>query len=348
MELSHFLKKENNNLDLIRIILACFVIIGHAPILNGGSPTWLDPIAAFFPFTYSGALAVKLFFFISGLVVSNSLLNNKSVIYFIISRFFRLIPALLFVLLCSVFVVGLFVTNEPLHDYFSHLNHFQYIRDNISFYPNYILPGVFTGNIYGNVVNGSLWSLRYEVGCYIAMLGFFLLLANKNKYYLNIPIALIILDSFLPSSILFTWLGNNPEINLLPVSFAYGAFFAVNVEKLTIDFKIVLGSFLIYYIFNNVHFTQVIFILTSCNTLLYLASTKFVLKLKPRLDISYGIYLWGFLVQQIIYHILGHLYVGMHCIIALFFSIVLAIITHIIIEKPFIKIGRKCITYIQG
>lgn len=293
MKIADFLKRENNNLDLVRIILSIFVIIGHSPILNGSSKYWIDPIGHFFNFTYSGALAVKLFFFISGLVVTNSVLNNNSPVHFIVSRSFRVLPALFFVLIVSVFVFGPLLTSLQLNEYFSNLDHFRYIVNNITFKTDYFLPGVFDTNLYQNAVNGSLWSLRYEIGCYVTLFSLFLILSNKSKYYLNIPIAIIIIDTMLPTRVVFNWLGDNPELYLLPAAFAYGAFFAVNVEKIRMNFNVVLGSYLIYYIFSNTNFAQLIFTLASCNALIYLASNKIFLKLKPKVDISYGIYLWG-------------------------------------------------------
>ncbi len=347
MNIAFILNKNNNNLDLIRIFLACLVIVGHSPILNGGSDFWIDPIGEFFSFTYSGALAVKIFFFVSGLLVTSSWLNNRSTLYFVVSRFFRLMPALLFVLLITVFVFGPIVTTLPWKEYFSNLDNFRYIWKNLIFSTDYSLPGLFAENPYKNAVNGSLWSLNTEVACYIVLLGTCLLLGNKNKYYLNIPIAIIIIDSFLPSRIFLNFLGDNPELNLLPASFALGALYAVNADKLVMNFKIVLGFFLLYYAFSNAAFAQLIFVFASCNLALYLASTKFVIKLKPKKDISYGIYLWGFLVQQTIVHYTGNIYVGLHCLLAIVMSILLALLTNILVEKPFINLGKSTINSIR-
>lgn len=157
---------------------------------------------------------------------------------------------------------------------------------------------------------------------------------------MNIPIAIIILDTLLPSRVIFNWLGDNPEAYLLPASFAFGAFFAVNLDKLKINLGIVLGSFLLYHIFKYTNYAQLILVFSSGLTVIYLASNRFILRLKPKLDISYGIYLWGFLVQQTIYHFLGHIYVGYHCLLALVICILLALLSHVIIERPFIKLGK--------
>lgn len=340
MKISNLLDRENNNLDLIRIVLACFVIIGHSPTLNGPSDFWVDPIGHFFQFTYSGALAVKLFFFISGLVVTNSIIKQRDPIQFVISRFFRVFPALLFVLLITVFIVGPIVTDMELKEYFSSLDQFHYIQNNIMLKTEYTLPGLFNGNLYKGAVNGSLWSLTFEAGCYIALLGFFLLLKDAEKKYWNCVIAIIVIDTFLPHRIIFGWLGDNPEINLLPISFALGAFFAINADKIEINLSMVFGMMLIFYLFDKTDFAQTILVITSCIILLYVASNTLVLKLKPAYDVSYGVYLWGFLIQQTIYHFLGHVYVGLHAFLAIACSLILALVTNILVERPFIALGK--------
>ena len=330
----------------MRIVLASLVIVGHSPTLNGASPLWVDPISQFFPFTYSGAIAVKIFFFISGLVVTNSYLNNRSPIHFIISRSFRLMFPLLFLLLITVFVFGPLLTTLSVNDYFNS-DPFKYIWNNIGFNTDYSLSGVFQYNIYPLAVNGSLWTLAYEIACYIILLGVLLILSDKNKYYLNIPIILIIIDGFLPTKFIFNWPGDSPEANLLPASFAYGVFFAVNAEKIKMNFGVVLGSFLIFHIFSTTTHAQLIFIFACCNLIVYLAQTPFILKLKPKYDFSYGIYLWGFLIQQVTYNYLGHLYVGLHCLISLTASILIALISSIFIEKPFINLGKQTISFLN-
>ncbi|MFV5698711.1 acyltransferase family protein [Flavobacterium sp. ZT3R17] len=349
MKISQFLNKDNNNLDLARIILACLVIVGHSEAINGSGIYWIDPIEHFFKFTYSGAFAVKLFFFISGLVVTNSYLSKKSAIYFVISRIFRIIPALLFVLLVTVFIFGLALTKFEVLDYLSKLDYLIYIRRNLVFYSYYLLPGVFNENLYPNIVNGSFWSLRYEVACYIVLLILFIILGKRNKYYIIIiiiPIVLIFIDTLLPTRFLLSFIDNNPEKYLLPISFAYGAFLAVLSDKVMIGIYTVIFSILAFIAFKNTSFADFVFLFASCNILVYLSSRSFVLKLKPKYDISYGIYLWGFLIQQTIVHYLGHIYIGFHCVIAIIISVLLALLTFVFIEKPFIKKGKFVIDYI--
>jgi peptidoglycan/LPS O-acetylase OafA/YrhL len=347
MKLSLILNRENNNLDLIRVVLACLVIVGHAPILNGVGDIWVDPFVYFFKFTYSAALAVKLFFFISGLVVTNSLITKKSATHFVVSRVFRLIPALFFVLIITVFVFGPALTTLPSGDYFSNLDHLKYIFNNLVFKTEYYLPGMFAANVYPSTVNGSLWSLTYEVGCYIGLLGTFLVLQGRHVKYWKYFFLVILADTLLPNRIIFAWLGANPDFYLLPVIFSFGAFCAIYAHKITVDLKLLAGMCLICFLFKNTTYAQISFMLAACITVLYISSNKYVLRLKPRYDISYGVYLWGFLIQQTLFQYFGHIAVGMHCLLAIIISMALGLITHIFIEKPFMDIGKHVYKVIQ-
>jgi peptidoglycan/LPS O-acetylase OafA/YrhL len=341
MLVSAILKKNNNNLNLLRLILASMVIIGHSPTLNGKSDHWSDPIGAFFNFTYSAGLAVNIFFFISGLVVTNSLIINKNPGQFLIARFFRIVPAYIIVLFTTVFIIGPLVTSLSMNDYFNNVQIYIYIKQNLLFNIIYDLPGVFISNPYSAVVNGSLWTLTYEVGCYIVLFLLYLILRNKRKLIYNIIILLIIIEGFSPVKIIFPWLINNPEINLLPASFAFGCFFALNADEIKIDIFSVIAMVFLYYIFSNSPYIRLIFILMSCIIVLYLSYLPLVNRFKPKYDISYGVYLWGFVIQQTVYHFTGHIYVGFHCLFSLIISMILALLTHFIIEKAGIQLGKE-------
>lgn len=294
MNVADILYKYNNNLDLIRILLASLVIVGHSPYLNGADGFWVDPVGYFFSFTYSGALAVKLFFFISGLVVTNSYLVKRDAVYFIISRSFRIIPALLAVLMVAVFVLGPMVTSLPVPDYFSNPGIFEYFRRNLVFATSYFLPGVFEDNIYRAAVNGSLWSLRYEMGCYIVLLAGFVLLQKRSKYWLNIPIVLLMADAFFPFGLAYRFLGENTEINLLPFSFALGAFFAVNAPKIRITVFSGIAGFALAIGFRFTAFAEIALVAGCCLLLVFISANKQFLRLRPKHDISYGIIFGAF------------------------------------------------------
>jgi peptidoglycan/LPS O-acetylase OafA/YrhL len=343
--LNIILNKENNNLDLVRILLAIFVIVGHSYALNGPGDSWIDPIRHFYPNTNSGPVAVKCFLFISGLVITNSILSNRNIIYFIVSRLFRIVPSLFFLLLVTVFIFGPLLSTDPL--YWHHLEGFKYISNNLFFYTYHYLPGVFEKNIYPKVVNGSLWSLRFEVGCYFFLLLNLIILRKNSKYFLLLPILIVIFDTMSPTRHVFSFIDDNSDKYLLPFFFSFGALYAIYSKKININ-KITPVFFLLFLFITDSFLSEVLLSLSLCNLFLFFSKNKFFLKLKPRYDISYGIYLWGFLIQQSIYDYFGHLNIALHCFLSLLITMPLALLTHLVIEKPFILIGKKVFIYLNN
>ncbi len=341
MKVSYLLNKDNNNLNLIRLILASMVIIGHSAILNGSSTYWVDPIIYLFPFAASGPWAVNLFFFISGLVVTNSLISNRKPLQFIVARIFRIIPAFAFVVIFSALIIGPIVSTNTVKQYFDNSTVSSYITQNLMFKGYYNLPGVFVTNFFRNAVNGSLWTLAYEMSCYVILLGIFLIIRNREKLFYNIIIGLIILEGFSTNKFIFNWIGTNSEINLLPAAFALGSFFAVNADDISIDKFSVIGVFLICFFFRNSTHVNLFFNIACSVTVLYVSANKYFNLYRPKYDVSFGVYLWGFVVQQTLFHYTGRIYTGWHCIFSILISIALAYITHFLIERPGINLGKK-------
>ncbi|MDO8344627.1 MAG: acyltransferase family protein [Cellvibrio sp.] len=73
MYLNQLLLSQNNSLDLFRVVAALLVIYGHAPVFVADSNA-TDLVVILLGFDYSAALAVKFFFMLSGLLVTQSLL----------------------------------------------------------------------------------------------------------------------------------------------------------------------------------------------------------------------------------------------------------------------------------
>lgn len=177
MLLSEFLKRNNNNLDLIRLFLALIVIYGHVPAFKGVSPGYVDFATRVFPFTYSGALAVKSFFLISGLLVTNSILTKRNYKTYIVSRVFRIYPALVFAS-CIIILACSFIFNLSGHEFIS--SSLKYIKGVFLMNLKYSLAGVsFCGpdspTLHCNNVNGSIWTIPIEIKMYLTLLAVYFL-----------------------------------------------------------------------------------------------------------------------------------------------------------------------------
>ncbi len=337
MKIKEFLLKGNNNLDLLRVVCATMVIIGHSYRLNFQQGQE-DVIRMLTGFTYSGALAVKLFFFISGMLVTDSILKRGSIPVFIVSRLFRIMPALLVLLLLSAFVIGPIVSEFPLPVYFRSLEPYKYIASNIVFLTSYFLPGVFLHNDAVGTVNGSLWSLRLEIRCYIFLLLSFALVKTR-KYAFNILILFVFIDAVFNLQIIGH--GDSPEHRLLPVTFAFGALMAVNKERIPISIPIALSLIIFTALLWKTQFNELMFTFSCCYLSLLFCKNKYVMKFKLRYDISYGIYLWGWLVQQMLFLFAGRQNVYLFMVEAIIISCILGYLSYILIEKPAMNIGKN-------
>ena len=130
MQLTKILNRDSNNLDIFRVIASCMVVYGHAYAISPQIGQ-RDLVGALLGFDYSGSLGVKIFFFLSGLVVTNTLLENRNPVQFAIARCFRIWPALLFTVFICAFVLGPILTNSPLTEYFSNPATYQYVYKNL-------------------------------------------------------------------------------------------------------------------------------------------------------------------------------------------------------------------------
>ena len=162
----------DNNFNLIRIVAACWVLVSHAyPIALGNGA--VEPLDSILQMSL-GTLGVLTFFVISGFFISQSFDRRRGELDFWIARCLRIFPALVFVLLLTVFALGPFFTTARLHSYFSEWATVTYIPRNLSLkWLQYDLPGVFASNPYPATINGSLWTLFYEAACYfmVALIG---------------------------------------------------------------------------------------------------------------------------------------------------------------------------------
>src|ERR1700686_856218 len=100
--------------DRIRLAAAMVVVAHHS--------WWgVEDLAYWYSvgFVHCGLLAVIVFFCISGFLVTPGLVRSGDVIKFGAHRMLRIFPALVVVVIASMFVLGPILTNYSMVDYFS-------------------------------------------------------------------------------------------------------------------------------------------------------------------------------------------------------------------------------------
>jgi peptidoglycan/LPS O-acetylase OafA/YrhL len=171
--LGDYVAGRDNNFNLLRFVAAAMVMVTHSFEL-AGRPTGHDPMVRLLGVP-SSFVAVNTFFVISGFLVAGSYLRNRNPITYLCSRFLRIYPGLLVAVAFGALVVGGAFTSLDARAYLSSRQVWEYvcvnslvIADKIQL--RYALPEVFVSNAVAGNVNGSLWTLPYEVWLYIVLL----------------------------------------------------------------------------------------------------------------------------------------------------------------------------------
>lgn len=329
--------RDNNNLDLIRLLASISVIVYHSFALN---PQWgiVDPVKDIFGYVTTGGLAVKIFFFISGLLVTNSLLSRKSIFQFIISRALRVFPGLAFVVIITAFVIGPIFTTLPIPEYFKSNQPILYVLKNMILETQYFLPGVFEKNKYG--VNGSLWTIHYEVLAYIFLALLYFIGLGKTRWLSSLLCIVVIAEPFMPyKGVLFASSDNN-AIYLLAPCFALGSLLAINKNHYKNNSYIPVLLFITQFAFESEAVASLLMCLSVCLIMLHISSMQTFIKLKIKHDISYGVYLWGFPIQQIISQNFNANFI-INIIASILLSISIALCSWFFVEKPSLKLSKK-------
>lgn len=345
------LSRSSNNFDLLRLLAASFVLIGHSPLILTTRPLAWDPSSILFsiPIHYFGVL---IFFIISGFLVSKSWESKKSIVDFLAGRVLRIFPALICVVLLSVFVLGPLLTTLPLADYFSSEITHKYLQDISLYRMYYYLPGVFESNPIGSSINGSLWTLPYEFTCYLFLMILGLLTVLKNKWA---SLALLLISTV--AYILFTREINRIVIPIIGIDFEH--FFSLFLYFFS-------GA--VYYQFRSLipfNFIGLILcaVVTTLIKLRYIPDLLhvftlpylvlfFVFSNKLKLhnagkygDFSYGIYLYAFPVQQlIVYFHTKELNIAYMILLSFLFTLPLAVLSWKFVERPALSLRKR---YIQ-
>lgn len=158
----------DNNLNLVRVVAAMLVLVSHAFVLASGHPAdepWLARLG-----TTPGGIAVGVFFVVSGFLVTGSLDRSRSLRRFAAARVLRIYPALWLSLLLTLGLVGLGFTALSPGQFLRDPQTWRWFgRNALMLTGDGALPGAFAQVPFAGAVNGSLWTLRWELRLYLLL-----------------------------------------------------------------------------------------------------------------------------------------------------------------------------------
>lgn len=223
--------------------------------------------------------------------------------------------------------------------YFSDPDVYGYVWRNMALVrPQYGLPGVFRDLPLPHVINGSLWTLFYEVACYLGVLLVGLLGLLRRRGLMALAMAVFLLGctvSFLPAIDTAMparlWAMRN-----LALPFAVGTAFYVWRDEVPLGWLGLPVAFAAMLLLNEVQ-------LQRMGVTLFLCYAVFVLAYLPggpihaynRLgDYSYGIYIYAFPMQQLVMFLIAPLSPLQNMALAFPLTLVLAILSWHLVERP--------------
>lgn len=330
--------KGDNCFDFLRYFFAVFLIVAHYFTLANietSFQTW-------------GMMRVKAFFIISGFLVFYSFINKPDIGLYIDKRVRRILPPYILVVF-SCFILGAFITNLSIVNYFTSVDTYKYLLANFSFM-NFIepsLPGVFDTSIMNNsAVNGSLWTMKVEIMFYFSVPIVYYFMKRYNKLYviLFIMIFAFAYESFF--TFLFEKTGDNfyliikKQIGSQFKYFYSGTLILLYFDRfikcvkylfpISILIYMYKDSFFVFYLLEPLSFATIII---GCAY-----SLRFLNFFRKYDNISYGMYLFHYpIIQCFVFYGYTEQYPVMSFIAVFCLTIFISIISWKFIEKPIIK-----------
>lgn len=349
----NWINSRNNNLNFVRFLLSVMVLYTHSFALYYGSSS-AEPLIKY-GFTL-GTLAVDCFFIISGFLIVRSMFFTSSLKSFAFSRILRIYPALFVMSFITIFIVGPLVTSSTISSYFLESNTWIYFFRNcaVVFNMSFQLPGVFLNLPYKSIVNGSVWTLPYEIRLYVLIfvVGFFYnyfkgkvsgFFSDKNIFYrliisLSFILSVIMYIGFIHSpylskmfhltmfffagSLIFVW-SNSKHYSIVLLIILCVVLFTLNLASLSCYSVIIVASALFIFFFS------------------YLLPVKYIPSFFCKNDVSYGMYIYAFLVQQLVLYNIPDVSFILFITASFFITFIVSVISWFLIEKYFLSIKRN-------
>lgn len=302
---------------------------------------------------YFPVFGVDIFFAISGYLVSDSWINDPSLPRYLLKRSLRIFPALIVVVLLTTFVVGPAVSNLSLSQYFSSPSTYFYLC-NIRLFVVYWLPGVFGNNPY-HAVNGCLWTLPVEFSMYLFTPVFFTLVRKHRAIALAAAtvifgVVAIYLKLFYRGPQIAVYGTGVMSALLKSCFFTGGAMLRVVRNSFEPNLKWSLPAIILVVLLSTMFgglmaapiYVAAAFIL-PCSVLALANCTWLPFqKIGRHGDFSYGIYLYGFPIQQIIAsHFIGRISVVEAIMLAFLIIPPIAFLSWKFVENPTLKLKPR-------
>lgn len=344
----------------LRLVLAVLVIFSHSFPLGGFGP---EPLVSLTHGRQTiGLVAVAMFFVLSGFLITRSASQSVSVGRFVWHRFLRIFPGYWVCLIVCAFVFApliALVEHGTVMRIFSapraspqeyvlhnaalfHLNDFSLLGV-VNIWPQGF-AGLLARNPTAHVINGSLWTLPFEVACYagIAALALCGLVRRGRVVFLALFLGLYFLYaySFLdPQSFDRSFRVPGLQVFIpLALSFSAGSLCFVYRDKVPFSGWIFAVSVVALAVSLPLGFFSLAMPVFMTYAFFWLAFTFSFPRFDAKGDYSYGTYIYAFPVQQAL-ALAGLQEEGLvlYFSASLVITVMLAVLSYRLVEAPALR-----------
>lgn len=337
------LDPKQNNFTLLRLLAASAVVISHAVFLHSGHKA--DEILSSITYFNLGDHAVNVFFVLSGLTVAGSLAKSPSLTEFLVARGLRIFPALG---ACALLLIlaGAIVTTCTSTQFLSDTRVWRYGMSTLLLGSAAAgLPGVFGENPHPSVMNASIWTLKYEAACYLLLafvgwLGF----VTKRRFAW-----LLGLSWTIAGGILFVRFGHDTtppdQAARFWLCFSLGVGFYIFRSQIVLSAFGVATVSVLFWLAIGSPLERIVSLFATGYAIVWLGKlpTGHLRSLTNRIDLSYGIYIFGWPITQTLMLVQPSISVWSLTLLSLMLAMAVALPSWLLIERPAMR-ARKTIS----
>ena len=339
--------------DFLRLTLAVGIVAWHTDALISGNGVLDSQWIIWFP----GYAILVMFFALSGFLIAGSA-ERLSLGNFLINRGLRIIPALTVEVAFSAFCLGPAFSTLPWRDYISDTLTWHYLTNVIGLI-NYRLPQVFLQHP-TSFINLSLWTVPYEYACYALISMLIVLGLLKRPMILAVGAAAIVALGLAATFLDISASGSDLASRVIDhvfvgdqsrlfVGFLLGVLLFLMRDKVPYSHTLACASVVVCLVLafigpaNRIGYPVINMI--AAPALVYITIYVGVLNI-PALplyrhgDYSYGIYLYGFPIQQIVFDLVPTRNSLLQFLLAVPAISVFAALSWHCIEKPILRMRR--------
>lgn len=340
--LAHVVDGRENGFNAVRLLAAAAVVVSHSYAMIGAEHA-SEPLWGITPYTL-GQHAVNVFFVLSGLMLSRSYALDPRLWRFAVARILRVFPGLIACGLVVAALIGALGTRLPLASYFADPATLAYpLRVAVEF-NRATLPAVFEHGTYAGSPNGSLWTIKYELMAYAAFVAAAAFGLVRSKAVAIVAVVLLtgaVIGLQLLPAVVDRWPALVPPGRFF-LSFALGVAAYRYRERISLRW-LWLAAFLVLAVAaHETVLEQPAYIVLTGYLALMLGSVTApaVSRFSARTDLSYGLYLYAWPVQQLLLHRWPALDPVPHILLTLCGAIPLAATSWRLVERPALDLKR--------